>query len=149
VPLSVHGEAARERRVPVDVSDARLLVVDDREVNRAILLEQLGSWRFGAEAVGSGREALAALRRAAAEGWAFDLVVLDFHMPGMDGGEVLAAVRGMEAEGVPALAATPVVTLTSVDQQGDGRFFRDLGADAHLLTSSPSYRTGIFGVVPA
>jgi signal transduction histidine kinase/DNA-binding response OmpR family regulator len=124
----VHGETGGPKRAPKDVSGARILIVDDNEVNRAILLEQLGSWRFEAAAVASGREALSALRQASANNRPFELVILDQHMPGMNGSAVIAAVREE-----PNIAETAIVMLTSVDQTGDAREMRALGAKGYLI----------------
>ena len=133
VPLPVHGAKTRKKSVPGDVSGARILIVDDNEVNRSILLEQLDSWRFEAVAVSSGREGLSALRQAASGRRPFELVILDYHMPGMDGAQTAQAIRG-EA----AISATPIVMLTSVDQPGDSRLFRDLGVAAYLVKPARS-----------
>src|SRR5690606_7755642 len=46
VPLPVHEDMEPARPVPVDVSGARVLVIDDNAVNRDILVEQLRSWKF-------------------------------------------------------------------------------------------------------
>jgi CheY-like chemotaxis protein len=111
--LPLHGVLPQRILAPASVRGARVLVVDDNEVNRAILLEQLEGWRFTVSATASGLEALTALRDAAGAGRRFDLVVLDFQMPGMDGAEVAEAIRG----DVP-IADTPIVLLSSVDQAG-------------------------------
>ena len=131
--VPVHGEATGPKRAPKDISGSRILIVDDNEVNRAILLEQLGSWRFEAAAVASGREALSALRQASANNRPFELIILDQHMPGMNGSTVIATVREE-----PAIAGTAIVTLTSVDQHGDIRKMREHGVRGYLLKPARS-----------
>ena len=126
--LPIHKQAERENRAPVDISDSRVLVVDDNAVNRTILVEQFGSWQFRVAAVPSGREALQALRQAVSENDPFDLVVLDYHMPGMNGGDTAREIR---AE--PALKATPIILLTSLDRGGDAKYHRDLGVQEYLV----------------
>ncbi|MEZ5872266.1 MAG: response regulator [Nitratireductor sp.] len=109
------------------VSGARILVVDDNEVNRSILLEQLTAWNFDAAVASSGEQALAILLAATQSDIHVDAVIMDYHMPDMDGAE---AVRKMKAE--TATARIPVVMLTSVDHMEDGRSFSSLGIDAQL-----------------
>ncbi len=128
LPLPVHGDVTNPKHAPKDVSGARILIVDDNEVNRAILLEQLGSWRFEAAAVASGREALSSLRQAKSNNRPFELIILDQHMPGMNGAAVVATVREE-----PAIAGTAIVMLTSVDQSGDKREMRTLGVKGYLV----------------
>src|SRR5208282_3565204 len=65
--------------------DLPVLVVDDNSTNRRILEEMITSWRMKPVAVGSGREALEALASAHKDGAPFRLVLLDSHMPEMDG----------------------------------------------------------------
>ncbi|HMB47808.1 MAG TPA: response regulator, partial [Afifellaceae bacterium] len=128
LPLPVHGNASRKKRVPVDVSGSRLMVIDDNEVNRAILLEQLGSWGFDATATPSGREGVAVLNHAAKLNRPVDLVILDFQMPDMDGSEVAQMIRSGETIG-----DTPIILLTSVDNASDTKLFRELGVQDHLV----------------
>jgi PAS domain S-box-containing protein len=71
----------------------RVLVADDNETNRRILHHQLSSWGIADVAVDSGSAALEELRRAAASGRPFDLLLLDMQMPGMDGLSTARAVR--------------------------------------------------------
>ena len=133
VPLPVHGEVRRKRRVPIDVTASRVLVIDDNEVNRSILLEQLGSWGFDSTSTASGREGMAVLRRAKEMGRPVDLLILDYHMPKMDGGQVAQAVRADDM-----ISDTPIVMLTSVDNMSDGQAFRKLGVEGHLVKPARS-----------
>ncbi len=133
MPLPVAGEQIVSVSVPVDVTGARVLVIDDNEVNRAILLEQLGSWGFDPLSASSGREGLAELRRSAGIGRRIDLVVLDYHMPGMDGSDVAIAIREDET-----IRDVPIVMLTSVDSKSDGGVFRKLQIQGHLVKPARS-----------
>ena len=58
----------------MDVSGSRILIVDDNEVNRSILCEQMVSWKFDGAAAMSGAEALAVLDQAACQGITIDCV---------------------------------------------------------------------------
>ena len=57
ITLDVHGDAQNKKQIPKDVSGARVLLVDDNEVNRSILSEHLEAWRFDSAAAASGEEA--------------------------------------------------------------------------------------------
>lgn len=91
-------------------------MIDDNATNRWILAELLSSWRMEEMSASSGQEGLQKLISAARNEKPIDLVILDHHMPGMDGEEVLQHIRE-----TPALADTPVIALTSLDNFGEGR----------------------------
>ena len=91
-PLPSHAADAPSAPVPVDVTGARVLVIDDNPVNREILLEQLRSWGFDCAAAESGAVGLAFLDRAAQLGATVDCVILDYQMPGMNGADVAKAM---------------------------------------------------------
>lgn len=123
------GEACESRRiVQMDVTGARVLVVDDNAVNRSILMEQMAAWGLDACAASSGGEALAVLAETARLGLVVDCVVLDYQMPGMNGADVAARIRAM-----PLIDDTPVIMLTSVDQPLSGRQHRDLGIAMQII----------------
>src|SRR5262249_3348968 len=105
-----------------------VLVVDDNATNRLILDELLRSWRMRPRLSDDGAAALAGLRDAAAAGEPFALVLLDCHMPGMDGFDLAARIQ---AE--PTLAGTPLVMLTSAGRPDDLTRCRDLGISAYLM----------------
>ena len=68
-----------------DLRGLRVLVVDDSETSREILTESLRSMTFDVGLATSGEEALVELDRAADAGRPYDLVLMDYKMPGMDG----------------------------------------------------------------
>ena len=119
--------------VPIDVAGARVLIVDDNAVNRAILTEQMVSWTFDSCAAESGIEGIRVLQAAADLGIAVDCVVLDYQMPGMTGADVARVIRS-----TPAIAETPIVMLTSVDQSLSNSTYRDLGIEAQLIKPARS-----------
>jgi len=86
VPL-LRGAPARELLPAPDLRGLRVLVVDDNAHAAAVLAEMLQSMSFVVVQAHSGPEALDALRQAART-QPFDLVVLDWQMPGMDGLEL-------------------------------------------------------------
>jgi two-component system sensor histidine kinase/response regulator len=84
--LSVAKQAGAGPTFPVfELGALRALVVDDNATNRLILRQQLRSWGMEPTEAEDGVIALEILRAAAAAGTAFDIVILDFNMPRMDG----------------------------------------------------------------
>ncbi len=139
-PMPIHEAKAGTEIVPVDVTGARVLVIDDNPVNREILLEQLRSWSFDCAAAESGAVGLAFLDRAAQMGAAVDCIILDYQMPGMNGADVARAISSDSR-----LATIPVVLLTSVDQVDFGRLVIDYGIAAHL--TKPARSAVLLGTV--
>ncbi|WP_425475452.1 response regulator [Mesorhizobium quangtriensis] len=139
-PLPVHDAPEAQAPVPVDVTGARVLVIDDNAINREILLEQLRSWGFDCAAAESGAIGLAFLDRAAQLGATVDCVVLDYQMPGMSGADVAKAIASDSRT-----SAIPVVLLTSVDQIDFSRLVVDYGIAAHL--TKPARSAALLGTV--
>ena len=116
-----------------DLKDLRLLIVDDIEVNRKILCEQISTWGLIPHSVASGPAALEALLKAQEEGNPFCAAILDFHMPHMDGEQLASEIKGD-----PRIASTPLIMLTSVGQKGDAKRFREIGVDGYLVKPARS-----------
>jgi CheY-like chemotaxis protein len=72
---------------------ARVLVVDDNETCRKVLVQQCTGWGMSVSAVSSGKEALAVLRTKAHLRDYFDVVLLDQNMPGMTGMQLAAKIK--------------------------------------------------------
>jgi PAS domain S-box-containing protein len=81
----------------------RVLVVDDNAGARHVLLEMLKRLGFSAEAVDGAMAALEAVARADRQAIPFDVVILDFKMPGMDGLEAGRQLQQMPLEKQPKL----------------------------------------------
>ncbi|MEO3389217.1 PAS-domain containing protein [Mesorhizobium sp. CAU 1741] len=133
IKLPMAPAVGKDKVTPLDVSGARILVVDDNAVNRSILLEQMGTWGFDACAAEGGPEGIAVLEAVASHGLKVDCVVLDYQMPGMTGAEAARIIRS-----TPAIARTPIVILTSVDQSLGQLNYRHLDIDAHLIKPARS-----------
>ena len=84
--------ATTELPPPATLRGLRVLVVDDNSTNRFILRRQLQSWGAQPGEARSGAEALEVLHRAA-DSEPFQLVLLDLHMPDMDGEATARAIK--------------------------------------------------------
>ncbi len=111
---------------PPPIAGRRVLIVDDNRTNRLILEELLKQWGCRVGSAIGGDVALEALHEAASAGRAFEVVLLDLMMPGMDGCTLAGRIRDD-----PALAGLPMLMLTSGGADGSGRF-RDLGIGGWL-----------------
>jgi two-component system sensor histidine kinase/response regulator len=97
-----------------------LLIAEDNSVNQKVaqrLVERLG---FTADVVSNGQEALDAMN-----GSSYALVLMDWHMPEMDGLEATRLIRKME-EG---RARTPVIAFTAIANQTDLKRLEGAGVD--------------------
>jgi signal transduction histidine kinase/CheY-like chemotaxis protein len=133
IALAVSRQEAELQEAPAGVSGARLLIVDDNDVNRRILEEQAAAWGFPCTSCAGGAEALSELRSAAESGAPFDLVIMDYHMRGMNGAD---AVRRIRADKL--IDETPVIMLTSVDQAGVSDEFEAIGVQGQLTKPARS-----------
>jgi two-component system sensor histidine kinase/response regulator len=90
------GKSRKRRRVFLpdpDLRGRRILVVDDNENARAVLTDMLASMSFAVDTVASGREALAAIDAARDKGLPYEIALLDWQMPEMDGIETVERIR--------------------------------------------------------
>jgi signal transduction histidine kinase/DNA-binding response OmpR family regulator/HPt (histidine-containing phosphotransfer) domain-containing protein len=101
---------AEPTKVPaqIELRGLKVLAVDDTATNRRVLEAYLGSWGMRVTSCPDGPDALEALHRAAEKGEPFDVAVLDYNMPRMDGVEL--ARRITES---PQLRSLRLVMLTS------------------------------------
>jgi len=74
----------------------RVLIADDNPASREILHTIFEGWSVQADLVASGTEAIALLENAQARGITYDLMLIDWKMPGMDGIEAVEAMRNSE-----------------------------------------------------
>jgi CheY-like chemotaxis protein/HPt (histidine-containing phosphotransfer) domain-containing protein len=121
------GEAHRARFVP-DLDGVRALVVDDNAHAREILGDVLRSFGPRVVSVASGQEAISAVR-AADEADPYKLVLMDWHMPGMDGLEASAVIRrDDQLKNIPRIVIVTAFGREDVRQEAE-----QIGVDGYLL----------------
>lgn len=99
-----------------------LLVVDDNQTSRSFICKTIEAWNWACDSVASGPEALERLR----ERPVYDVVLVDWHMPGMDGIETIKAIHSQMAD-----ASVPVICM--VNAFGRGKLMEDM---AEVTTSA-------------
>jgi CheY-like chemotaxis protein len=112
---------------PEALEGLRVLVVDDNATNRLVLREMLRAWKCVPEEAVDAWEGLEKLRAAAGGPEAFQLALVDFQMPEMDGGQLATEVKAD-----PRLASLPLILLTSMPQHGEAARMMGLGFAAYL-----------------
>jgi signal transduction histidine kinase/CheY-like chemotaxis protein len=112
-----------------DLEGVSALIVDDNATNRRILEEMLAGWRMKPTAVDSGEAALTAMEQAVASGEPFRLVLLDGHMPEMDGFMLAERIRD-DAR----LGKTSIMMMITSEGRGKDVFRCDrLGIASYLV----------------
>ena len=109
-------------RAPASLEPARVLVVDDVEANRDLLVRRLQRQAHATETAENGRVALSKLLSQE-----FDLVLLDIMMPEMNGYELLQHMRSDAT-----LKHVPVILISALDDTDSVVKGIELGADDHL-----------------
>lgn len=127
VRLELQPPEGHETTTRTELAGLRALIVDDNKTNRQILRQHLTAWKVIPGETEDGPQALDRLRAAAAHGRPYDIVLLDFMMPVMDGMEL---ARMIKAD--PAVASSKLLLLTSSGRQGDRELARKAGIDGFL-----------------
>ena len=117
------ADAAPALAPPVeDAATARILVVDDNETNRTVLLTLLGHLGASGHFAVDGQDAVAMWE---AERW--DAILMDIHMPRMDGLEASLAIRARERQ--TGRARTPIIAVTASVLTHERTLYLDAGMD--------------------
>jgi CheY-like chemotaxis protein len=107
------------------MSHHTVLVVEDNDMNMQLVEYLLEEGGYAIVKATSGEEALAITRDAAAP--APDLILMDIHLPGMDG---LSVVRQMKTDS--RTERVPILALTAHAMRGDKDRFLDAGCDGYI-----------------
>jgi two-component system sensor histidine kinase/response regulator len=127
LPLESMEPSGRSAQLRLNGAGRRVLIVDDNSTNRLALSGQLESFGFVVQAAAGGAQAVEELRRAAAANEPYEAVLIDYHMPEMDG-----AMLGQRMAADAALVGTRRILLTSLDRADDPGRFAALGFCAYL-----------------
>lgn len=98
----------------------RILIVDDDEVVRSMLYKVIRSNGMDADVCASGRQAISMVGCTA-----YDLILLDVNMPGMDGFQVVQQLRSQEIH-------TPIIIISGRQEDYDTLYGLDIGADDYV-----------------
>ena len=126
--LPSHEDLKPAKVVPMEIIGTKILIIDDNQVNRNILREQIKHWKCQSIAVESGPRAITVLENAKAKDIKIDLIISDYQMPGMNGGDVF---RSLQANA--DFAKIPMILLTSVNADASIRRLKKEGL-ASVLT---------------
>ncbi len=127
--------SAESHRLPL--SPLHELVAEDNIINQTYALSVLENEGYSAVIAGNGREALAAMERES-----FDLVLMDLHMPDMDGFEATSSIRARERF---LGTRIPIVAVTAHAMAGDREKCLAAGMDAYV--SKPIRRAELLKVI--
>ncbi len=108
---------------PVSSKALRILVAEDNEVNRVLIEKILGKAGHQVSSVINGKLAIEALQSQS-----FDVILMDVHMPELDGLEATRLIRAKELPGTHI----PIIALTALALKGDSDACLAAGMDAYL-----------------
>ncbi len=109
------------------LSNHRILIVDDKPVNRIILREWLTQWGASVVEADNGMDALRLIKRSYIEKNPYHVMFLDYRMPGLDGIEVSRQVRSEHGQTAPK-----TVILTSETHRRKVAEIRDENKDVNI-----------------
>jgi signal transduction histidine kinase/CheY-like chemotaxis protein len=124
IPLAIDS-SERAPVLTLDLQSRRVLLVDDNAINRQVLGRMVRQWGMEVREAASGSEALQLLADDSLP--PLDLLLVDYHMPAMDGFELVGRVKDL-----PRLTAIKIIMLSSATHQGQGSQCRELRIDAYL-----------------
>ncbi|MBF0463155.1 MAG: response regulator [Magnetococcales bacterium] len=145
VVMACHSQPEDNGRiVPERLRDRKILVVDDSPLFVEMIDQTLSAWSFAVVPAPSGEAAIEAIRTAHVLGKPFDLVLMDWRMPGMDGLEAIRRIRAEWGE------QPSIILLTAFGGEGLLRLAHQQGVTQLLrkpITHSQLFDTilGVFG----
>jgi PAS domain S-box-containing protein len=128
VPLPLEAAPASTTRPVAHLRGLRVLIVDDNEVNRRLVNQQISDWGLRSQVFENAEEALRALRSAHEKNDPFQIVIADYQMPFMDGGMLAAAIKKD-----PNLKTTVFIMLSSMGQSKEIKDLVGQSVDAYLV----------------
>jgi PAS domain S-box-containing protein len=140
IRLGLGVETRTTPRASSGLASVRVLVVDDNDTSRQILVDMVRGWGMDVAAVADGASALAALDLGQRSGEPFSLALIDAHMPYPDGVAVAKAIQR-----APNLAGVHAILLTAAGMAMD----RSRDVDGIVLLSKPIIRSHLLETIEA
>lgn len=125
---------------PENLLGKKILIVDDNQLNLKVLEGYLKRWNFTVEATNNGSHAIQLCKVTAGTDASFDLVILDYQMPGIDGAEVAKKIRSN-----PLAKDLKMIMLTSQGIRGEAKRMKEIGFDGYL--TKPIRRSELFNCI--
>lgn len=113
---------------PEILRGVRALIVDDNRTNRRILSGMLSRWEMSPKSADGAEAALRELARSNDTNEAYGLVLMDMHMPNVDGFTLIEEIREKYKRAAPT-----IMMLTSAAHRGDTERCKNLGVAAYLI----------------
>jgi len=135
----VEGESRADEK-ELTCGPPKVLVIDDNETDRKFIRYLLLRRRFKFDEVGDPLEALTELRLAALHGYPFDVALIDYHMPGLDGLSL-----GERIKSDPLLSRTRLVLMTSFAERKIGKQALEQGFSCFL--AKPFKQSSLFDCI--
>ena len=114
---------------PEELRTLRVLVADDNPASREILEDLFSGWNMQVDLVASGREVLAAITAATKTEMRYDLLVMDWKMPGMDGIETVEAMQDIH----PSATLPKVLMVSAYEMASERAQAQAMGVSAFLV----------------
>lgn len=113
-----------ENKTPVQQLSGSILVVDDNEINRILASKVLSKWGLQVDFAENGKVALEKVIQAR-----YDLILMDLHMPVMDGMEASKAIRKMGGN----YARVPIIALTASSFSHELEIITECGMNGYVM----------------
>lgn len=126
LPLKIAKEIKKEKKRSVDLKGVRVLAAEDIDINREILSFQLREKGVLCDLVSNGQEALERFKKS--EENEYDLILMDVHMPIMDGISAAKQIRKLERKDNDL----PIVAISADGFEEDEEESRKAGMNVHL-----------------
>ncbi len=121
--LQVEPKREPVKARPADSTAPRILIAEDNAINQKLVLHYLARLGLSADAVSTGRAALEAVQLGC-----YELILMDCHMPEMDGFEATESIRRLSG----ALNSIPIVAVTANAMKGDRERCLAAGMNGYL-----------------
>lgn len=136
--VTIQLDVNKELPVKFDIKDQtilhglKVLIVDDNEIARTIILEQLDAMQMCLVSSASAKEAIKTIQDAIADNDPFDIVITDDQMPNMSGETLIKEITENNL-----LSDGAMVLVTSSPYKGQGPFLKGVGLNGYL--TKPTY----------